>query len=69
MAMPPNSTGDNARWWSAWHLAHGLGKTVEVGFTGYLHTLGVHPFALTFEQLQQHWTNYQALGITPSQGA
>ena len=60
MAMPPNSTGENSRWWSDFVLQHGVCSEQETGFLGYLSTRGLHPYALSTAQLDQAYSDFEA---------
>jgi len=59
MPLPPNSTGENSRWWSDWHLSHAAGGTLEQAFLGRLLTRGLEPFARSKAQLDADWSEFQ----------
>jgi hypothetical protein len=64
MPLPKNGTPETQRWWSNWYLTHKTGCMEEGAFLGRLTTLGLDAKALTPEQLDAQWTDFQAWWAT-----
>lgn len=51
MSMPPNPSNANQLWWFHFHTQYGKDSAPEKGFLGWLDGQGLHPQALTPDEL------------------